>query len=427
MSVDLQGLGLGLMTKLAGSDLAKKLKIRKPLQKIAYTSTRNGFEIFEKLQQRRQPDASESKVSSPLFDLSLTDEQKMIQDSIASFARSELRPMAAQANEKMVPPTDFFEQLSALGLNYFSVPEAIGGAAQNYSPTTSCIIAENLSWGDFTLAYTALAPIAFANAINRWGNEHQKNGILPKFIQEKPIKSAILVQEDNPLFDPKYLKTTAKKTKEGYQLTGHKVFVPFAGTADFYLIAAQYNQQPTLFIVDAKAPGLSWHQAAGMGLRSAEMGRLAINKVAVPRTAKINSPDFDYQAFIDSSHLHWCSLAIGTCQAALDYIIPYVNERQAFGEPISHRQSVAFLVANIAIELEAMRLMTWRAAALAEAAKDFHREAYLAHTFCAEKAMEIGTNTVQLLGGHGFTKEHPGERWYRDLRSLACLTGGMHL
>src|SRR5690606_25103288 len=111
----------------------------------------------------------------------------------------------------------------------------------------------------------------------------------------------------------------------------------------------------------------------------------------------------------------------------LDYLIPYCNEREAFGEPISHRQSVAFMLANMAIELESMRLLTWRAAALAEQGKAFHREAYLAHILCADKAMEIGTNAVQLLGGHGFTKEHPAERWYRDLRVLGCINSGLHL
>ena len=111
----------------------------------------------------------------------------------------------------------------------------------------------------------------------------------------------------------------------------------------------------------------------------------------------------------------------------MDYVVPYVNDREAFGEPISHRQGVAFMVADMAIELDAMRLMTWRACALAEQGKPFHREAYLARLLCAEKAMQIGTNGVQLLGGHGFTKEHPVERWYRDLRAVAIQHGGLHL
>ena len=107
----------------------------------------------------------------------------------------------------------------------------------------------------------------------------------------------------------------------------------------------------------------------------------------------------------------------------LDYVTPYCNERVAFGEPISNRQSVAFMIADIAIELEAMRLMTWRAASRAEQGLDFHEQAYLAKVFCAEHAMKIGTDGVQLLGGHGFCREHPVELWYRNLRAIATLDG----
>ena len=103
-----------------------------------------------------------------------------------------------------------------------------------------------------------------------------------------------------------------------------------------------------------------------------------------------------------------------------------MNERKAFGEPIAWRQSVAFMVANMAIEIEGMRLMMLRAASRADQGLDFHKEAYLAQLLCMEKAMEIGTNGVQLLGGHGFVKEHPVERWYRDLRSTATHFGGAH-
>ena len=119
-------------------------------------------------------------------------------------------------------------------------------------------------------------------------------------------------------------------------------------------------------------------------------------------------------------------MAVGTCQAVLDYVTTYANERKAFGEPISHRQSVAFMIANIAIELDSMRMLTWRACSLAQQGEDFHKAAFLARQLCAEKSMEIGTNGVQLLGGHGFTKEHPVERWYRDLRAMA-LMHGLHL
>jgi alkylation response protein AidB-like acyl-CoA dehydrogenase len=156
-----------------------------------------------------------------------------------------------------------------------------------------------------------------------------------------------------------------------------------------------------------------------MGLKAAKTATLNLQQVNV--SAENAIVEINYREFLDLGSLAICALAVGTCQAVLDYVIPYVNEREAFGEPISHRQAVAFMVADIAIELESMRIMTWRACALAEAGKPFHREAHLARILCQERAMGIGTDGVQLLGGHGFTKEHPVERWYRDLRCLAVM------
>ncbi|MFI7938980.1 acyl-CoA dehydrogenase family protein, partial [Acinetobacter baumannii] len=141
---------------------------------------------------------------------------------------------------------------------------------------------------------------------------------------------------------------------------------------------------------------------------------------------RLGTTDFDYTAFLDLGNLMWCAMAVGTCEAVKAYCIKYANERTAFGEPISHRQSVAFMIADMAIEIDAMRMLILNAASLAEAGKPFHREAYLARLLCAEKSMKIGTDGVQILGGHGFTKEHPVERWYRDLRATAILHSGLH-
>jgi alkylation response protein AidB-like acyl-CoA dehydrogenase len=121
--------------------------------------------------------------------------------------------------------------------------------------------------------------------------------------------------------------------------------------------------------------------------------------------------------------LGWAALAVGTSHAVLDYVIPYVKEREAFGEPVARRQAVAFMCADIATELDGLRLVTWRGAARAEQGLTFAREAALAKRIATDKGMRIGLDGVQLLGGHGFTKEHPVERWYRDLRALGVAEG----
>ena len=250
---------------------------------------------------------------------------------------------------------------------------------------------------------------------------------MPAFLDENTLQAAIAVNEKRPLFNANELSTVAVENAGGYVLDGAKTMVPLIDKAELFLVAANLNGKPRLFLVESSTDGVTIAQKPNMGVRAADMGDLNLTQVSVGKDALLGDDEFDYEAFINFARLGWCALALGTAQAVLDYVIPYCNERVAFGEPISHRQSVAFMIANIGIELNAMRLMTQRAVALAERGKPFAREAYLARVICADKAMEIGTNGVQLLGGHGFTKEHPVELWYRDLRAIAVMDGGLHL
>jgi alkylation response protein AidB-like acyl-CoA dehydrogenase len=163
-----------------------------------------------------------------------------------------------------------------------------------------------------------------------------------------------------------------------------------------------------------------------MGLRAAATGRLHLEGVTVGADALLGGGDpAVLTECVQRARLGWCAIAVGAAQAVLDYAIPYVNERRAFGEPISHRQAVAFAVSDIAIEVEAMRLATYRAAARADAGREFGRDVAIARRLCAEKGMAIGSQGVQLLGGHGYVKEHPVERWYRDLRAAGVMEGAL--
>ncbi len=223
------------------------------------------------------------------------------------------------------------------------------------------------------------------------------------------------------------LETKARASGEGYVLNGVKSQVARAHEAELFIIAAELEGKgPALFIVESSNAGLSIEAEPSMGLRAAAMGRVNLKDVKLPRAALLDEGRAEtYAECVQLSRLAWCSLAVGTAQAVQDYVIPYVNERSAFGEPISHRQAVAFMVANIGIELEGMRLLTWRAASRAEQGKSFEREVALARRLCAERGMGIGNDGVQLLGGHGFVKEHPVERWYRDLRAIGIMEGGL--
>ena len=435
MATDIQGLGLGLASRFAAHPLVQKYGLAKPAQKIAYISTKKGFELAKKgLAKKSLLQQNKTKAlpaPAPLFDLTLSDEQQMIRDSVMSYAQNNLRPMALEADENAKLPENLFADAQELGLNYFAIPESLGGAGQ-LSPMTSALVAEDLAWGDFSLAFAILSSTSVVNTLSRWGNEQQQASWLGKFCEEDIYNAALAVQEAQPLFNSQLLSTKAKKNKKGYLLSGTKSLVPLAGKANLYLVAAEFKGQNQLFIVPGASKGVSFKASPAMGLRSAEVGSLKLDKVQLDKNALVGAGNpsikqFNYNQFMDSGNLTWCAMAIGCCQAALDYLIPYVNERYAFGEPISHRQSVAFMIADMKVEIESMRLLVWKAASRFERGEEFHRDAFLAHHLCMEKSMEIGTNAVQLLGGHGFTKEHPAERWYRDLRVISIINGGLQL
>ena len=249
---------------------------------------------------------------------------------------------------------------------------------------------------------------------------------LSSFCEGTFVAATTALMEPRATFEPSQIQTTARKESSGYVLNGEKSMVALADSAQFLLVIARVDGEakPAAFVVNAGAEGLAINKEEYMGLRPLSLQRVKLQNVVVAARDRLAGPrEFDLQRLLDLSTIGLCATAVGCCQAVLDYVIPYVNERVAFGEPISHRQSVAFMVANIAIELEAMRMLVYRAASRAEQGLDFHEQAYLCRVLCAERTMEIGTNGVQLLGGHGFTREHPVEMWYRNLRAVGTLTG----
>jgi alkylation response protein AidB-like acyl-CoA dehydrogenase len=265
-----------------------------------------------------------------------------------------------------------------------------------------------------------------ATALGLWGTEEQQQTYLPAFTGDEVAVAALALAEPTVLLDVLAPATTARRTADGFVLDGVKSAVPRGAEAELFVVGASLDGRPVLFVVESGAPGLEVVADPGMGVRAAGMTRLELTGVRVPAGAVLGETDgTTYAECVRLSRLAWCALAVGTGQAVLDYVTPYVKEREAFGEPIAHRQSVAFMVANIAIELQAMRLLTWKAASRAAAGKDIAREVALARRLCADKGMQIGLDGVQLLGGHGFVKEHPVERWYRDLRAVGVMEGAV--
>jgi alkylation response protein AidB-like acyl-CoA dehydrogenase len=426
--------GLRAVNRLAGSQLIDRLGLRQPAERWLHGASRTTMRTaahagraFAAAQKLSRP-ARQPRAEPPdLFDLTPTDEQRMLRDSVRELARAKLRGAAQAADARTATPPALLAQTGELGLAMVGVPEQLGGALEQRSAVTSVLMSEALAHGDMGIAVACLAPAGVSTALGLWGDADQQATYLPEFVGADVPAAALALLEPRALFSPFALHATARRTTGGYVLDGVKSLVPRARDGELFVIAANLEPHgPALFIVESRTHGLGVEPEPAMGVRAAGTGRLILRDVRLDAGALLGDGDPDaYRECVQLSRLAWCALAVGTGQAVLDYVIPYVNQRVAFGEPLSHRQAVAFTVADIAIELEGMRLVTYRAASRVDQGLPFAREAALARRLCSERGMAIGSHGVQLLGGHGYVKEHPVERWYRDLRAAGLMEGGL--
>jgi alkylation response protein AidB-like acyl-CoA dehydrogenase len=427
-------IGLRALNWLGSSELLDRLGIRDQTERFLQTASRTSARTatragrtFAAAQKRSRPARQPSAGRSDLFDVTPSEEQRMLQDSVREFALSKLRAAAEDADASCAAPAELLAEATELGLATVGVPEELGGAVEQRSAVTSALLTEALAQGDMGIAVALMASAGVSTALGLWGDADQQSTYLPEMVSENPPAAALAVLEPRALFDPFALQTQARSADGGYVLSGTKSLVPRAAEDELFIVAAQLEDRgPALFIAESKTSGISVEPEPAMGVRAAATARLVLEDVKLPAAALLGEADPEiYRQAIQLGRLGWCALSVGTGQAVLDYVIPYVNERKAFGEPISQRQAVAFTVSNIGIELEGMRLATYRAASRVDQGLPFAREASLARRLCAERGMQIGSDGVQLLGGHGYVKEHPVERWYRDMRAAALMEGAL--
>jgi alkylation response protein AidB-like acyl-CoA dehydrogenase len=428
------GFAVAALNRMAQSELLDRVGLRKQAEQAVFTVTRSGFRTataagraFTRAgSSRRAGVRVPAATSSGVFDLTPTEDEQLLVDVVREYAEEVLRPAAAQADDDCAAPEAVLEAGTGIGLPILGVPESLGGISEERSAMAGTLVAEALAHGDLGLAVAALSPAAVATAIGLWGTEQQQSTYLPAFTGDDVPAAALALNEPTVLFDVLEPATTAVRDGDDLVLDGVKSLVPRGAAAELFVVGARLDGRPVLVLVESGAAGLSVEGDPAMGVRASSATRLSLRSVRVPAEAILGESDGStYLECVQLSRLAWCALAVGTAQAVLDYVTPYVKEREAFGEPIAYRQSVAFMVADIAIELQAMRLVTYKAASRAAAGKDFSREVALARTLCADKGMQIGLDGVQLLGGHGYVKEHPVERWYRDLRAIAVMEGSV--
>jgi alkylation response protein AidB-like acyl-CoA dehydrogenase len=426
-------IGLALITPIVGQEFLDRYKLRDPLNRSLKYGVKQVFSAagastrqFKRIQGLGKAPTRLKASGADYFDLTPDDDQKMILATVEEFAEEIMRPAARDADDAASYPSDLIAKAAELGITAINIPEDFDGIAAHRSAVTNALVAEALAYGDMGLALPILAPGGVASALTHWGSADQQATYLKEFAGDNVPQACVAIAEPHALFDPTALKTTAVRTPSGYRLNGVKSLVPAAADAELFIVGAQLSGKPALFIVESSAKGLSVKADPSMGIRAAALGRIELDNVSVPLSARLGedgATDADYSEAIALARLGWAALAVGTAHAVLDHVVPYIKERQAFGEPIAHRQAVAFMAANIAIELDGLRLITWRGASRAEQGLPFAREAALAKRLGTDKGMQIGLDGVQLLGGHGYTKEHPVERWYRDLRAIGVAEG----
>lgn len=424
----------GYYNQLLDTKVGKALNLRKISEKFVYQGTKNGIKLATTASRifkgngTEKPERLAHKTKSDLFDLNYNEEQLMIRESLSQFAEK-MRMAAEKIDDKFEIDAALWQEFNALQLAYMQVPESLGGMMKEKSTVTQMMMVETLAYGDLGQALAFFTRNSVLNAIVSWGTNAQQQDLIPPFLQDNPEIATIAINEPTPLFNPFELITKAKREENNYRLNGIKNMIPLGEKSAYFLVAAQTDSNDIqLFIVDKNSKGLTITKERSMGLNAAGLCMLELKNVIVDESAVLGGEaGVNFLEFINYCKLGWCALAVGCCQAVLDYVIPYANDRYAFGEPISNRQAVAFMIADIKIELEGMRLLTQRATAKAEQGLDFTKEAYLAHIMCSEKGMQIGSNGVQLLGGHGFVRDFPVERWYRDLRAVAIAINGLHL
>jgi alkylation response protein AidB-like acyl-CoA dehydrogenase len=356
-----------------------------------------------------------------LISFELTEEQKLAQSMVQELAGSTLRSAARGADDHEAIPSSILDEIWATGIIQSQAE------AGDYSPTLNALLLEELAAGDASFAIAAAAPIGFLGAIAAQGSPAQKKNLLPMFAGDKYRCAGVAVMEPDFAFDVSTIRTTAIKTRDGYRLSGMKGLVPLAGSCSHFIVVAQCDGALDAFIVDRDTRGVTvGEKKPNVGLRALEMATVSFKDVELGSSARLGEgAGCDVQRIIDSARTALSAIMTGTSRAVMEFVMPYTKQRVVHGDALAKKQTIAFRLADMRIETDAMRWMTWKAASILEQDGDATRQAQLAYAYCGEQAMWIADEGVQMLGGHGYLRDNPVEMWYRDMRTVSVLEGAV--
>src|SRR4030043_114972 len=360
-----------------------------------------------------------------MISFSPTEEQQMIVTMVKQFANDEMRKIYRECDESGEIPNRVIDTAWGLGLVATSIPEEHGGLGGEHSAITGALIAEELAWGDLSMTMHVLCPALVVYPVLEMGTEEQKKKYLPAFCEEKFKVATAAVIEPRFGFDPYSLATTASLKEGSYVLKGQKCYVPLASDADLLLVYAAEKGKSQAFIIEKGTKGLEiGEREKNMGIKAQATYEVSLKDCRVPKENRLGgSKGCDFKRIMNCSGVALSAMAGGVGKAAFEYSRDYAKERVAFGEPIAARQAIAFMLAEIAIEVDATRLMTGEAAWKLDRKEDATKEASLVKAYADDIVMMATDRAVQPLGGHGYLREHPVELWLRNGRGFVTFDG----
>ncbi len=359
-----------------------------------------------------------------MLDFRPDEEQKMLTDTIARFARERVRKVYRDAEEAGEIPEQLARAGWEIGLLPTALPEAYGGFG-DYSVVTGALAMEEFAWGDLAVTFNVMTPNLVAIPVLLCGTEEQKAEYLPLFTNEMPPKVTAALTEPVVQFNPYRLKTTAAREGDAYILNGRKTLVPLADEAELILVYADEDGATQAFLVPTGSDGLTIDARDKlMGVQALTTNLVNLTNVRVPAANKLGGDaGIDFSLLLNHSRVALGAAAVGVARAGFEYARDYAKQRVQFGEPIAHRQSIAFMLADMATEIDEARLLVWESAWLLDQGKDATREATIMKHHVDRVVLQVADRAVQVLGGYGYIREYPVELWLRNARGFTTFDG----
>jgi len=357
------------------------------------------------------------------MDYELPDHLREIQRTVREFVQSEVKPHAREWDEKGEFPWEVVRKLGPLGLMGIAVPEEYGGAGLGSLATA--VVVEEIARHDGSLALTVASHNGLGTGhLLRFGSDAQKRRYLPGLASGQKL-AAWGLTEPGSGSDAAGMTTTAVRRGSGWVLNGAKTFITQGTVGDVFVVlaktdAALRQRGITAFVLEKGLKGFTQRAIhAKLGMRSSDTAELHLEDVEVPdesRVGAVNEGFTNTLQILARGRITIGALALGLARGALEEARAYAKERKAFGKPIAELEAIAFMIADMATDVAASRLLVHRAAALCDAGQPFAKEAAMAKLFASEAAMRATTRAVQIHGGYGYTREFPVERYFRDAK-----------